>query len=204
MPRQFKTARKMCKLKLLEAAEKLGVSQPTLSSWEAGRKSPTIDSVLKMAELYKVSTDFLLGNITNGSVRLNGSEKSDIQIPHTNLRIMHGQPVWTTEYGWMIVDSINMQLLAPDNVVVPFEEAKEIYYKAPEYSEGAVPKTQPIESFELREYDRVWVEPISTDSHLRSKLRGWYSIKCDWVENSAGCRFSYDTYTVQWLAFSEI
>lgn len=98
MPRQFKTARKMCKLKLLEAAEKLGVSQPTLSSWEAGRKSPTIDSVLKMAELYKVSTD----------------------------------------------------------------------------------------------------------SRLRSKLRGWYSIKSDWVENSAGCRFSYDTYAVQWLAFPEI
>lgn len=204
MPRQFKTARKMCKLKLLEAAEKLGVSQPTLSSWEAGRKSPTIDSVLKMAELYKVSTDFLLGNTTNGSVRLNGSEKSDIQIPHTNLRIMHGQPVWSTEYGWMIVDSINMQLLAPDNVVVPFEEAKEIYYKAPEYSEGSVPKAEPLESFELREYDRVWVEPISTDSHLRSKLRGWYSIKSGWVENSAGCRFSYDTYAVQWLAFPEI
>lgn len=79
MPRQFKTARKMCKLKLLEAAEKLGVSQPTLSSWEAGRKSPTIDSVLKMAELYKVSTDFLLGNTANDSVQLNENEKSDIQ-----------------------------------------------------------------------------------------------------------------------------
>ena len=40
----------------------LGVSQPTLSSWESGRKSPTIDSILKMAALYKVSTDYLLGN----------------------------------------------------------------------------------------------------------------------------------------------
>ena len=66
MPRQFKTARKMRNLKLLEAANKLGVSQPTLSSWESERKSPTIDSILKMCQLYNVSADFLLGNSVGG------------------------------------------------------------------------------------------------------------------------------------------
>ena len=33
MPKQFKTGRQINKLKALEAAEKLGVSQPTLSAW---------------------------------------------------------------------------------------------------------------------------------------------------------------------------
>ena len=60
-PRQFKTARQINKLKVIEAAEKLGVSQPTLSAWEGERKSPSIDGLENMADLYGVTTDFLLG-----------------------------------------------------------------------------------------------------------------------------------------------
>ena len=45
MPRQFKTARQINKLKITEAAEKLGISQPTLSAWEGERKSPSIDKL---------------------------------------------------------------------------------------------------------------------------------------------------------------
>ena len=52
VPRQFKTARLINKLKVIEAAEKLGVSQPTLSAWEGERKSPSIDSLENMADLY--------------------------------------------------------------------------------------------------------------------------------------------------------
>lgn len=44
MPKQFKTARQINKLKITEAAEKLNISQPTLSAWEGERKSPSIDS----------------------------------------------------------------------------------------------------------------------------------------------------------------
>lgn len=61
MPKQFKTARQINKLKVIEAAEKLGVSQPTLSAWEGERKSPSMDSLENMAGLYGVTTDFLLG-----------------------------------------------------------------------------------------------------------------------------------------------
>ena len=61
MPKRFREARKLNKLKLIDAAKLLGVSQPTLSAWEGERKSPSIDALEKMAELYGVSTDFLLG-----------------------------------------------------------------------------------------------------------------------------------------------
>ena len=60
MARQFKLARQFKNLKAVEAAELLGVSQPTLSAWETGRKSPSVDSLEKMADLYGVTTDFLL------------------------------------------------------------------------------------------------------------------------------------------------
>lgn len=61
MLKQFKTARQINKLKVIEAVEKLGVSQPTLSAWEGERRSPSIDSLENMANLYGVTTDFLLG-----------------------------------------------------------------------------------------------------------------------------------------------
>lgn len=46
---------------ILKAAERLGVSQPTLSAWEGERKAPSIESLENMADLYGVTTDFLLG-----------------------------------------------------------------------------------------------------------------------------------------------
>ena len=78
----------MNKLKLLEAAEKLGVSQPTLSSWESGRKSPTLDKLESMSHLYGVTTDFLLG-LTSNKV-LPDTEL----VPADNYIVMHGKPVW--------------------------------------------------------------------------------------------------------------
>lgn len=200
MPRQFKTARKMCNLKLTEAAKILGVSQPTLSSWESGRKSPTIDSILKMADLYKVSTDYLLGN----NIEKDNIKKSNEEIPHQNLRTMHGQPVWSSEYGWMLIDSINNCLVAPDEIRVPFEEIKEVYFKISDVWEGKIPTTEPISLRGLKEYDKVWVEPISVDIELREELRGWYSVKSEWVENSSGNRFLFDTYGAKWFAFDRI
>lgn len=62
MPRrQFKLARQINKLKAIEAAARLGISQPTLSAWEGERKSPGLDNLENMADFYGVTTDFLLG-----------------------------------------------------------------------------------------------------------------------------------------------
>lgn len=200
MPRQFKTARKMCNLKLFEAAEKLGVSQPTLSSWESERKSPTIDSILKMCRLYNVSADFLLGNSVGGDM----SHDMEEEVPKTNLCIMHGQPVWNDEYGWLIVDSINKCMIGPDGVSLPFTSKIKVYYKTSEFIEGNHPRTKALLLLEINEYDRVWVEPITPNVHLQQELRGWYKVMSDWVENSAGNRFLFDSYQSKWLAFSKI
>ena len=51
MPRKFQQAKKINKLKAIEAAEKLGFSQPTLSVWEGERESPSIDNLENMADL---------------------------------------------------------------------------------------------------------------------------------------------------------
>jgi len=46
-----------------QLAEKLGVSRQAVSKWESGQGSPEINNVLKISEIYNVSTDYILRGI---------------------------------------------------------------------------------------------------------------------------------------------
>ena len=61
MARRYKNARKSQKLIIKDAAAKLDVSPSTLGAWESERKTPSIESLEAMADLYQVTTDYLLG-----------------------------------------------------------------------------------------------------------------------------------------------
>ena len=61
MNRRLKEARLQKKMKVTEIAEIIGVSQPTMSSWEAGRADPSLENLVKLAEHYGVTVDYLLG-----------------------------------------------------------------------------------------------------------------------------------------------
>lgn len=41
----------------------VGVSMPTVSMWESGAKSPSIDNLMKLADLFNTSIDYLVGRI---------------------------------------------------------------------------------------------------------------------------------------------
>ncbi len=53
--------RKAQGIKQSELAEKIGVSQKTISSWEIGRTEPTMKDVSAMCKLFDVSVDQLVG-----------------------------------------------------------------------------------------------------------------------------------------------
>lgn len=44
-----------------ELAEALGSTQGTISAWERGASSPDYDMLIRIADLFDVSTDFLIG-----------------------------------------------------------------------------------------------------------------------------------------------
>ena len=48
-------------LKQDEFAKKLNTSRPTVSNWEQGKNPPTTDQLIKIAEVFHVSIDELLG-----------------------------------------------------------------------------------------------------------------------------------------------
>ena len=45
----------------VQLAEKLGISKQTISNWENENIQPSIEMLLRLAKLFRVSTDYLLG-----------------------------------------------------------------------------------------------------------------------------------------------
>lgn len=53
--------RKMNNLTQREVAQKLGIAQPSYIRYENGKAEPTIENLIKLADLFDVSIDFLCG-----------------------------------------------------------------------------------------------------------------------------------------------
>ena len=55
------------KLTQEEFAKKIGYTRSAISAWEIGRNEPSNDDIVKLADFFGVSTDYLLGK-TNESI----------------------------------------------------------------------------------------------------------------------------------------
>jgi len=194
MARRYKNARKSQKLIIKDAAAKLDVSPSTLGAWESERKTPSIESLEAMADLYQVTTDYLLG-------RENPSSTTSLPLSQEILKIYHSKPVWSSDYGWVLVDSVRNVFVRTDGSIVPFDSAGSVYAAQPPFYEATLPDTKPLSKQDISNYSEVWLEPISHDAELREDLRGWYRVCDRWVENDYGIRFPIDTYGAKWLAF---
>ncbi len=56
----YRKARKDAGIRLEQAASAFGVSVTTLLNWENGKTSPNAQNIKDMAELYRVSADYLI------------------------------------------------------------------------------------------------------------------------------------------------
>lgn len=193
--RRFKQARLQKNMKLTDAAQNLGVSQPTLSAWESERKSPSLDMLVKVAELYGVTTDYLLGR----DIELNTDHT--VPIPTEILPTLDSKPVWVPEIGWALVNAPNSCLIFADGSQISFAKVK-VQKLSPElFEESPTITSAPISFNDLASHNTIWIEPISKDSELRQALRGRYQIQNGFAENDCGNKFSFSTYGASWLAF---
>ena len=58
---QLKTLRKKNSLTQKELAEKVGVKQNSYANWENGKREPNIEMLVRIADYFDVSLDYLLG-----------------------------------------------------------------------------------------------------------------------------------------------
>lgn len=58
---QLKKERKNKEMTQEEIANKINISRASYAYYEAGKKQPNLDTLKKLADLYKVSVDYLIG-----------------------------------------------------------------------------------------------------------------------------------------------
>jgi transcriptional regulator with XRE-family HTH domain len=58
---RFRECRENADLTQKYVAISLNVKPPSVSDWEKGNTNPTLENLIKLAKLYQVSTDYLLG-----------------------------------------------------------------------------------------------------------------------------------------------
>ena len=59
---RLKELRKEAHLTQVELAKRLGIGQSSYADWERGKKNPTQENLIKIAQFFNVPLDFLIGN----------------------------------------------------------------------------------------------------------------------------------------------
>lgn len=199
MPFRFKDARIQSGISQKKAAEQLQVSAATVNNWETGRRLPTIDALGRMAELYGVSADYLLGRTSSKQPLGNLIEEID----KNTLPFLHDHPVFVNRDRWGLVDAVNECVRFVDGSALSFNNILQISILPPPFQSGNIPKGKRLSRDEIETFPRIWIEPISKDEALRQEIRGWYTVKDRFAENEFGIRFYLDTYENKWIAFIE-
>ncbi|MDE5548760.1 MAG: helix-turn-helix transcriptional regulator [Clostridia bacterium] len=75
---KIRILRKLFSLKQIEFAKIFGVSVQCISDWENGRTQISLEMVIKIADHFKVSTDFLLGRSQYHSIYTKGLSNKEI------------------------------------------------------------------------------------------------------------------------------
>lgn len=68
LAKRLKELRKENNYSQKEIADMIGIAQVTYSHYELGRRSVSIQNLVKIAQIYNVSTDYLLG-ISDDKIR---------------------------------------------------------------------------------------------------------------------------------------
>ena len=63
-----------------QVAKLIGVSKSTISAYENDTKQPSFELLVRLANLYRVSTDYLLGQTNSRSVDLSGLSEQEADL----------------------------------------------------------------------------------------------------------------------------
>lgn len=65
-----------------ELAEKINVSRSTIAGYETGKTFPSVEVIIKYADFFGTTTDYILGRIDNRNIRI--TKDADIKVIHKN------------------------------------------------------------------------------------------------------------------------
>ena len=77
---KIKTLREDNNMTQTELARKLNVSRACVSSWEIELSNPSTESIVDLANLFNVSSDYLLGINHNSCIDIAGLSNQDVSM----------------------------------------------------------------------------------------------------------------------------
>ena len=77
---KIKFLREQIGLTQSDLAKRLGITRSSVNAWEMGISVPSTQYVVELANIFRVSTDYLLGMKTSAAVSVEGLTKEDVQI----------------------------------------------------------------------------------------------------------------------------
>ena len=75
---KIKILREQNKWTQTQLSKKLGITRSAVNGWEMGISIPSTQYIVELAQIFKVSTDFLLGVNTTCSINVAGLTDEDI------------------------------------------------------------------------------------------------------------------------------
>lgn len=63
-----------------DLAKRLGITRSSVNAWEMGISVPSTQYIVELSNMFKVSTDYLLGQDTSATVSVSGLSEKDIQL----------------------------------------------------------------------------------------------------------------------------
>lgn len=74
---RIRDLRKQKRMSQTELAKSAGVSQTTVTAWETGKAEPSSSAVARLADIFNVTTDYLLGRPNKQEIKKDDVELSD-------------------------------------------------------------------------------------------------------------------------------
>ena len=80
MGKKLKSLRIEKKLTQKQIAERIGLAISAVSSYESGTRYPSYDVLIKLAQIFHVSTDYLLGMTDKRNIDVSGLNDNEIEL----------------------------------------------------------------------------------------------------------------------------
>lgn len=80
MGNKLKELRKQKRLTQKQVADRIGLAISAVSSYEAGTRYPSYDVLIKLARIFHVSTDYLLGMTDKKEIDVSGLNDEEVEV----------------------------------------------------------------------------------------------------------------------------
>lgn len=80
MGKKLKSLRIEKKLTQKQIADRIGLAISAVSSYESGTRYPSYDVLIKLAQIFHVSTDYLLGMTDKRNIDVSGLDDNEIEL----------------------------------------------------------------------------------------------------------------------------